>query len=361
MRKLLIAGLMTSAVAVAAHAGSISFDSRADYEAKNYNDASNTRNYNKMYMQTLRLDAKGNFDEATSYRLRVRFNKTATAMRTADSLNDSTDFAFIQHKVMDNLSFQLGKLGTEIGGFEGMTAGSDLYFLSQAYGEQTALRYATGAKIIYTVAGQELNFMTVNQQTDPASANASSTAVNFDQTHNAMGLVYKGSFMDKALLPYVSYFMDDVQAVGTASSATPAVLTKGTDKKYNYMTVGIKWDAKPVFVEADYSMNNYKNKSVMDETDTTNSIVATVGYQLDNWVAKLKYEGSEVKTFTAANTSTKATLTGMQLAAEYMPSGDKNFRYHVAYMTRDTKPETGDTQTSQTVIAGFKLYADFLK
>lgn len=351
MRKLLIAGLMTSAVAVAANAGSISFDSRADYEAKNYNDASNTRNYNKINMQTLRLDAKGNFNEDVSYRLRVRFNKTATTMRTADSMDSTTDFAYIQHKVMEGLSLQFGKIGTEIGGFEGMTPGSDLYFTSAAYGtsadaQQGALRYATGAKIIYTVADQEFNLMTVNQQTDAVNT-------TFSQTHEAMGVVYKGSFMDKTLLPYLSYFMDDVQ--GTAAGVI--------DKKYNYMTAGIKWDAKPVFVEVDYSINNYKNKSITDETDTTSSAVATVGYQLDNWVAKLKYEGSEVKTFTAANTSGKLTYTGMQLAAEYMPTADKNFRYHAAYMTRDTKSDAAgaQTMTEQTAIVGVKLYADFLK
>jgi hypothetical protein len=257
---------------------------------------------------------------------------------------------------MDNLSLQMGKFTTDIGGIEGMTSGADLYFNSQAWTEENTIRYSTGLKAIYTMAEQEVDVMVVNEEVDASSNGVTTTTGGFNQTRNAAGIVYKGSFMDKSLMPVVNYFEDNLQPTGGAGAAN------FTDKKNAFALVGLKYDFSPVFVELDYHMNTYKNKSVMDETDKDNSFVGTVGYKAtDNIVAKLKYEASEVETFSAANTSAKTKYNGYQAAVEYLPTGDKNFRYHVAYVSRDTKPEVGDTRTTQTVFVGTRLLADFLK
>jgi len=119
--------------------------------------------------------------------------------------------------------------------------------------------------------------------------------------------------------------------------------------------------------ELDYLYDTMKDATVVNETNKTTSIVGTVGARMDNWVAKLKAESSEAEVFTAANTSGKNKYNGYQAAVEYLPANDKNFRYHVAYVTRDFKPDTAagaantDTQTTQTVFAGVRILADFLK
>jgi hypothetical protein len=354
MKNQILTALVTTALGVSAFAGSLSMDSRADLESSTPNDAAKVAggtSYNRFKLNTLRLDGKGNFNENTSFRLRFRFNNGALATSQArDSVNSAIDFAYVQHKVMDNLSFQIGKFGTDIGGVEGMTAGPDLYFTSQGYGEQSALRYATGLKAMYNIMeGNEINLMVMNEEVDASNGTA------FNQTRNAAGIVYKGSFMDKMLMPVLSYHEDNLQPTGATGTAA------FTDRKYTFASAGLKWEMSPMFVELDYLYNTFKNKSVMDETDKTSSAVGTLGYKMENMVAKLKFESSEAETFSAAATSSKLKYAGYQLALEYMPTGDKNFRYHAAYVSRDTKPETGDTQTTQTAVVGVRLIADFLK
>jgi hypothetical protein len=382
MKKQILTTLVTTAFGCAAFAGSWSLDSRADLESTTYNDAAKAAattdvntltpncaagsdcnsNYTRFNLQTLRLDGKGNFTDATSFRLRFRLNNGASLATTnaRDSLNSAIDFAYIQHNLMDGLSLQLGKFGTDIGGIEGMTSGADLYLTSQAYNEETSLRYATGIKAIYTFADQEISAMVMNESVN-ADANGatggSGPGAGFNQTRNAAGIVYKGSFMDKTLSPVLSYHEDNLQPTTT----TAATNTSFIDRKNSFAAVGLKYDWAPIFVEVDYHYNTYKNRSIMDETDKTSTVAGTIGYRMENFVAKLKAEGSETEIFSAASTSTKPKYNGYQAAVEYLPTNDKNFRYHVAYVSRDTKPETGDTQTTQSVFVGTRLFADFLK
>lgn len=355
MKKLLLTTLMMSALGTAAQAGSIGLDARADYEATTYNDAAkaagNLSNYNRFNLQTLRVDYKGNFDEATSFRLRFRLNKGTSLATTnkRDSVNDAIDFAYVQRKLIPDLNLAVGKFATDIGGNEGLTSGADMYFTSAAYGEQNAFRYGTGAKLLYTFMDQEIDLMVSNQQTD--AVNESS---QFNQTREGSGLVYKGSFLDKSLSPILSWHRDSIQPSGATGAASRL-------REANYYAAGLKYDFAPLFVELDYLYDTWKDQSVQDETDKTTSAVATVGARLDNWVGKLKYESSEVETFSAASTSAKDKYNGYQVAAEYLSSSDKTLRYHVAYMSRDTKPATGDTRNTQSVYAGVRILADFLK
>ena len=357
MTKQILAALVTASLGSMAFAGSLSLDARGEMESANQNDAAKaagSSNYTRFNLQTLRLDGKGNLTDATSFRLRFRFNNGALATQNQrDSLNSAIDFAYIQHKVMDNLSFQLGKFGTDIGGVEGMTSGADLYFTSAAYSDESSLRYATGLKAIYMIEDQEISAMIMNESVD-ADSNGATTG-GFNQTRNAAGIVYKGSFMDKTLMPVLSYHEDNLQPTDTTGSAA------FIDRKYTYAAAGVKWEFSPIFVEADYLYNTYKNKSVMDETDKTTSMVATLGYRMENIIGKLKYEGSEAEVKAAGGASTKTKYNGYQVAVEYLPTNDKNFRYHVAYVSRDTKPEVGDTRTTQSVFVGPRLLADFLK
>ncbi len=384
MKKILITALVTAAMGSLAQAGSISLDTRTDIESKNFNDAYNTRGYSRIDLQTLRVDAKGNFSDATSFRLRFLLNKSAYNNATntlntqpladypvnaKDNLSDRINFAYVQQKLGDNLSLQLGKLFFDIGGIEGGTSGADLYFTSYAFNEQSILRYATGAKLIYMMGDQEFNVSAVNQQTDAATTpvtiptpTPATLPLNFDQNHQAFGLVYKGSFLDKTLLPIVSYHTDSVQS----TDAAPYVAGKTTsslDKKYDYYTVGLKYDFNPMFVELDYVLNNLKSKTVDGETDATSTLVGTLGYKMENWVAKLKYETTTAQVATGVGASRKDQVNAYQIAAEYMPTGDKNLRYHFAYVSRDTKPDIAGvgTKTDQTALVGVRLLADFLK
>ncbi|MEZ0390932.1 MAG: porin, partial [Pseudobdellovibrionaceae bacterium] len=142
MKHALVTAFVTAALGLNAFAGSISLDSRADYEATTYNDAAKAaigkRDNQRFALTSLRLDSKGNLNEQTSFRLRFRLNKGSLNVSEAqDNLNNSIDYAYIQHNWMENLGFQIGKFGTDIGGIEGMTNSADLYLKSQAYGGGT--------------------------------------------------------------------------------------------------------------------------------------------------------------------------------------------------------------------------------
>jgi hypothetical protein len=354
MTKLILTTLVLSAAALSAQAGSISLDARTDYEATNYNDAAKTAtkssNYNRFNLQTLRLDAKGHFDEVTNYRLRFRFTEgpSAATKNSRDSVNKSIDFAWIGRKLTDQLTLQMGKFGTDVGGAEGTTSGPDLYFQSLAYQNQNEFRYATGAKLLFTFNDQEINLMATNQQSDAVNADN-----KYNQTQLATGLVYKGAFLDKKLLPILSWHSERVQ---------PTTATGIVVKENNYYAAGLKYDFAPFFLELDYLFDNFKSRTTADQTDKASTAVATIGGKMDNWVTKLKVEDSTTETISAVGAEAiKAKNNSYQLALEYTPTGDKNFRYHIAYVHRSTKPATGDAQTIQNTYAGFRIYADFLK
>ncbi len=347
MKKILMTSLVSAALVSTAHAGSISMDMRTDFESTTYNEAANKASYNRFYVPMLRLDSKANFDELTTFRLRFRLSKAQGSVNSRDQLNDATDFAYVARKLNSDLTLTVGKFATDIGGIEGTTSSPDLYLQSVTYSAQNPIRYATGAKLTYALAeGQELSLMSTNQQTDAEEGG------KFNQTRDTLGVVYKGSFLDKTLSPILSYHNDKVQP---STSVT-------RQRDLAYTAVGFKYDFAPMFVEVDYLMDNLKSQTTVDETDTRSSLLATVGGKFaDNWVGKLKYESSEVESFTAANTSSKTKTNAYQLAAEFQPTGDKNLRYHLAYVAKDTKPEAGETQTQQSIYAGVRLLADFLK
>lgn len=363
MNKLILGSLVTLAVGSAAQAGSWSADLRADYNSTQYNEAArlsgtsptgsttDVRDNNRFTLQNLRLDGAGKFNDALTYRVRFRLNQPTYTVRAADGLNNWVDFAFMQHKISDSFALQMGKFFTDVNGFEGMLSGADLYTTSEAYNETNRIRFATGLKAIYKLGDHEISAMAFNPGDDAAGTAADGTGTAFDQNRFGTGVVFKGNFMDKTLMPVLSYHEENLQQTATGAA----------ERKYTYMTAAVKYDMAPFFVEFDYHMNTYKGETSQEEKNTTTGPVVHAGYKVsDNMIAKIKYHMSEEKRFAGA-TESKATYTGTQLALEYMPTAEKNFRYHLAYTNVDKKPETGDTQKQTNVIAGVRVFHDFLK
>lgn len=365
MKKPLAIALFAIALSPAVHAGSISLDSRADFEANQFNDAAenstagllgisgNPRDNHRFSLHSLRVDFKGELTEGTDFRLRQRLNRSAVPVSERDQLNNSTDFAYIEHQWMENFETQIGKFNTDIGGIEGMTASPDLYFTSLSYKQQDPLRYATGLKGMFKFGDHELDVMTFNQQTD-ADENGTAANGGFNQNREAYGAVLKGSFMDQALTPVLSMHEENLQGTDATGIAAAA-------KKYSFYAAAVKYEMAPIFIELDYLYNTFRDRTVVGETDKSSTLVGTLGYRMDNWVLKLKAETSEDETFTALNTSTKPDQNTYAAVVEYLPTNDKHFRYHLAYINRDVKPDAGDTLNQQQLLAGVRLFADFLK
>lgn len=334
MKKLLLLATIASSTAFA---GSISLDTRVDSDSATYNTANGGKNNSKFYLQTGRVDYKGKATDDLSFRLRLRFNKTQSAVNTRDSLNDSVDYASITHK-MGDYALTAGKFDIMTAGFEGATAGSDMYFTSLAYGSLT--RYATGANLAYTFGDNTVNAMVLNNKSDTTSG----------QTRNMYALVYKGALMDKALNLIASYHM----------LATP--YTENSEiKNHNdsYVTLGAQYKLTGMAFSLDYTLNTLADTA--GNKDKTESIILNGSYDLNEMSAvKAKIESSTYKD-ASTNTESKETTLGYGIAYEIKPIKDADFRYHVAYTNKDVKPETGDTKTESHIIAGLKLQADFLK
>lgn len=342
---------ITTALAATAQAGTINLDMRADYSGVTYNDEVATPSFSKFYLKTGRLDFQTKVVEDLSMRVRWAFNKDATRLAT-DNTQRSLEYAYLSHKMNDMFTLSAGKFNTEFGGFEGATSGADLYLTSEFYtrtgpagalaGENlgtTNLLYMTGVKGTFSFADQTqtLHILATNETNQEATSPLS-------QNTSMMGVIWKGAFMDKALMFNVSYHMMNADVV---------------EDKHSFVAVGAMWNSQPVSVTVDYLMTE-RNSDAGDTKDALNSIVAKIGYSgWEQWVPRVEFTSTEEKLEIAGTQTNK--FMGMGLVLEYKPYTDTNFRYHVAANQVTLKPETGDDIIRQEVLVGARLMADFLK
>ncbi len=357
-------------ISTQAHAiGSLNLDMRADMLSQTYNDAAlaapaaGQNNY-RFVLQTARLDYKGTLNEATTFRARIRFAaKTQGAMDFRDNTNPTLDFAYVTHKMSDFLKLTVGKLATEIGGYEGNTAGPDLYFTSEAYGGSvlsgtapklvgySGLLYETGAKLTFSFGDNDLSLVAfnldaandrggTNQLTTTATTSANS------QDKNAFGVAFKNSLLDKTLGFMASYY---------TQATTP-------DNKNDWTTVGVQWSPNPIVLQVDFTnINSAFGASPASFKDVLTSTTALVTYAVtENFAAGVKASTS-AETLDSATTPVKNKYMSYGLQAEFKPVASEPYRYHLALNNRTMTPDAGDARNLQEIIVGMRINADFLK
>ncbi|OFZ29840.1 MAG: hypothetical protein A2622_11555 [Bdellovibrionales bacterium RIFCSPHIGHO2_01_FULL_40_29] len=366
MKRLLLLVIIGFAATQAHAIGNLNFDFRADMLSQTFNDdaelaAAGKDNY-RFYINTARLDYKGNLNEDVSYRARMRLaGKAQGALEIRDNSNPTLDFAYATHKMSDMFKLTVGKLAHDVGGFEGATAGADMYFVSEAYaGTGTSLGafgglsfkgytqvlYGTGAKGTLTFGSHELNLMATNLDTNVGRASvANATAGLSDQNKNMWGLVYKGFMMEKVLGLMASYHTE----------------TTKEDYKADWAAVGFQWQAQPILFQLDYALNtatSLTGTTVLK--DTLSSIIGKVVYSFDENTAVGAKVASSEELFDGVTTS-KNKYMSYGLQAEYKPATADLYRYHVAFNSREETPETGNKRSLQEVIVGMRILGDFLK
>lgn len=347
--------LAATALTATAHAGSLSLDLRADYNSSTY-DKSTIADSTRYYFKTGRLDYQGKALEDLSFRVRLAFNKNATTQAT-DNGQTSLEYAYLTHKMSEMFSLSVGKINSEIGGFEGATSGADLYLTSTFYTRSpltasglttgslspnvlgtTNLLYMTGVKGTFSFEGQVIHILATDETADGSAGPAAT------QNGSLYGIDWKGAFLDKALNFNVSYH-------------TMGGPTK--DDRHQFVAAGVMWNSNPVVVTAEYLMAEYK-QDTPSAKDTTTSIVAKAAYTgWEQWTPRLEVVSTEEKMEIGASATHK--IMGYGAVLEYKPYTDTNFRYHMAYSYQKESPETGDDITKQEVVVGARLLADFLK
>lgn len=342
MKKFLLTIAMT-AMASSAFAGSLNLDARVDYNATTFNSEATAPDFTKFYFKTGRLDYAGKLNDDVNFRVRWSFTKDqAPALR--DSLPAGIELAYITQKFNDNFSMTFGKMGSEIGGFEGLTSGADLYLLSEAYskkdGNSTTIAsvfgtsdmlYLTGAKATYAFSGQTISLATYNAEQNVGSATV------LAQNYGVSGLVYRGNFMEKSL-----------QFIASYHTSSP-----NSDDKYNWYAAGVKWDSAPITASVDYVVTQHDTTT----DDKITSIIGKLAYTgIEQWIPRLEVTSSESEI-----ASVKNKYMGYGVVAEYVPKKEETFRYHVAINQVKESPDTGDDLERTEIIVGTRLLADFLK
>ena len=333
----------------------VNLDMRADYDSLNWSH-STLPDSARFLVPAARVEIKGNLNEQVSYRFRYRFDRALNDTTYRDSLGTAVEFAAITHKMSDELSLTLGKFNSEGGGIEqAFVPASDLYFKSQAYrdmstqGGRNYFLFVTGAKLSYTIQNQIISLVYADlPAVDSTTNGAAATPANFDQKSGLVGLVYRGNFAEKTILPLVSYYT--FAPPNSALSERP---------KNTYYDASLKFDQPTWYVFADYNNYVYENQTVAGKDDSTNSAVAEIGYKKDQYTMRLKLENSNTEVFAGAGGSVKTNYTGYGAILEWMPTKD-NFRYHVGYINRTTNASNGahkDLPTEQHIIVGMKLFA----
>lgn len=375
MKKFLIATMATTAMTAAAHAGSISYDFRGDFQSADYNSAaenvSGTKNadFSRFYFKIGRLDFKGNLNEDTSYRVRWTFYGNQPTTGTRDNIYSNVQLAYLTQKLGAGFNLSLGKVASDIGGFEGMASGADLYLTSESYthafgmdklGSKTYgtgdgnILYMTGLKAEYNFADQVFEAMVLNPPQDETVGG------KFQQNIYWYGIAWKGSFVDKALSTIVSYHEGNSVNSGTSTTTPPlSPFNYTSNDKTKMYTAGIKWDALPFMASLEYNGQTSDYKTTGSFTDKIDSFILKAAYTgWDNWTPRLEFTSTQEKV-DSANATNK--FTGYGAVVEYKPRKDDIFRYHLAYQNIKEAPETGSDRIRQEIVLGARMMGDFLK
>lgn len=363
------AAMVVVSAGIAAHAGSASYDFRFDMHSKDFDKDTNTagtNDWSKMYLNRARLDFKGAAEEGLDFRLRFRFDRNNAAPTIRDGLSSFVDFAYLTHKLGENMALTLGKFGSDIGGFEAAST-ADRYELSGAYGATTTPRlsaatylYYTGLKFEYMMGDHNFAVHLANQEPNDVGSTNPATTTSFSQNSNMTGLVWKGTIAEmwKTIWAY--------HTVGTNSFGGAANTDKGS---MTFISLGNRFNVDAFMIDFDYLMNSYKDSSSdavafpgKGATGNMTGMILALAYKMDSLTPKLEYSTSNYKnkaSDTAAESDTKYGTT--TLALEYAP-GPKGFRYHAAYGMRDTSVAGVANATKETdIILGARLTGDFLK
>lgn len=284
----------------------------------------------------LRLVTEAKINETTNAKLTLNFKEVGS--KTENGLNDLVDEAYIT-KTFGGLSVLAGKQAVMIGGRENDYSQRDLYLTSAFnFNVPTNLMGVTAG---YSMAGQNF-YLQYMQQKD------------FSQTPNTdkriMGAAYYGDFMNKMLMPIVSYHRAGTTRVGSYD---------------NYGTVGLRLSVASFIVEADYLMLEQEKLSALGDAELK-SVVAHVRYAHENFQPFVKFIKEDGKKGFAGlvTGATNSERTAYEVGLEYVPNKDEDFRYHVVYNNSEAKqksPAPTAKVEDQKIYAGIAFNYNILK
>ncbi len=355
--------MLTAMLAGPSAFASLNLDFRTDLRSQTYNTDAATDNTNYFNVKTGRLDYQGKMSEDMNFRVRAAFNKNATATNN-ENVQTAVEYAYVTNKMTDALALTVGRYNSDVGGFEGMTSGADLYMTSAGYlglassnlatvaysSTTSATNIASSSKYLY-ITGARLAYKFMD--THEVALQIANPIVTSATTRLTTGLVVKGSCMDKSLNYVVNYL-----------SAGAATAAPGKDENVNLIGAGVTYLFANNLIGTDMLMNQYKRNPTATTSATEKSTTNNVTYAykgLETITPMLKYSQT-VESPDSATSANKTTTTGMSAVAEYQPKKDQMVRYHVAYSQLSDKTDSVSATPSQTeILVGMRFNGDFLK
>lgn len=394
LKRWMFAALFLSAEA--SMAGKVLFDGRIDAQGTSANGQAVTtgqsRTSFRYLLKTARIDATTDFNDKTSARIRFGFTQNLGNQTVRDTSTALADYFLIKHKLNDNTDITLGKFHSDMGGFEHANPSADVHYFSQnntgvltnttfdtytktivtarsgksiiaasavssgpgvtstpawTWSGTGIVKSYAGVKLSYKIAGQEIVLHNANLSADDIGNTSQST-----QTRTLVGAVYKGNFMEKSVQPWLSYH----------DAFLPGAPSGSIDAKATYTAAGVRGNIDNNLIDLEYLSNVFKDRTLVtgNELQTDSIITTQLSWRKTwgLWTPTIKYEKSEL---TAAGTKV-FDVTGYNVAFEWRPVSEENFRYHLAYNNRAFAPTNSDSSiVSEEVMLGMRIFADFLK
>ncbi len=334
---------------LSAMAGKVNLDARTDFESYSASDSVGRPAYSVFRINRLKIDFQNVLGDANSFRARLdplKIGDSTVLKNKRDGVSSFVDFGFISHKLSDEWAFSMGKIITGMGGTEGANNPGDVYLRSVAGEEIAAVYWPVGAQLQGTCGDQKININVANITEDVTDG---SVAKNLSSTSQLMGFTYTGKLSNAQIIPTVSYHTETFNDTG---------LTKTTK---SYLAIGAKFLISDFEIETDYLDNSRKFDPQSTQLIETVSGVGLVRYKLETGSVHFKYESSNLRSATSANTDSLSTLNSVTAAYEFKPSKDDNWRAHLAAIQRDTKADGVDPKSEKKVYFGVRILADFLK
>lgn len=272
-------------------------------------------------VQYLRLDFKGKINDMLGYRLRMRLDKTA-AKDNLKGVSDFANYAYVEPKINDMLTFRIGKQWTYQGGWENDLSSSDTY-LGSGFLNKT-INEAVGVNAMVKIEGQNLYFLLTNSDKVTYADGSTPRFLNY-------GFAYQGMIAD-LIQPMVAVTMRPTTEMGKGNLLA---------------AVGVKVDPKPVGGELDLE---YWTDNAPDKAPALMTVSAAAR-------AKMGVFGPQLKLFYDMNTidgDDNGTAVGFAPAIEFYPYEGSDFRFHIAYTGTSTSPKVGSSTYTQAIYLGVK-------
>lgn len=284
----------------------------------------------------LKLVVDSKVNDSTTAKLTLDFTNSIGVDNGTSNLVDE---AYLTKKY-EALSVILGKQAVMTGGRENDYSSRDVYMYSRF--AESITENLVGASVGYSMFGQNA-YLQYLQQNDANKAPLTDKKV--------IGAAYYGEWMNKMIMPILSYHKLGTSRPGAYNTQMAASLRVNVDK---------------FFVEADYLVLEQEKLTAAGDAKV-NTIVAHARYLFDQgfqpFVKYINEDGKKGYANIVAG-STDSERSAFEVGLEYYPTKDEDMRYHVVYdnsTSKRTSPGPALKVEEQKIYAGIAFNYNLLK